>query len=135
MHCKTVSRVLTLDVGRIPGLEPLLRRWEAVRGPMPKDASYYALPGEFDFPSTQVDTWFKAVLDHLGAKSPAGETWSGHSLRIGAASAADAIGVSLRRICWMGGWSSQSSAVKDYIDPTCPASDAGRRFFGWLLPA
>ena len=33
------------------------------------------------------------------------------------------------------GWSSQSSAVKDYIDPTCPASDAGRRFFGWLLPA
>ena len=25
-------------------------------------------------------------------------------------------------------------AVKDYIDPTCPDSAAGRRYFGWLLP-
>jgi len=88
--------------------------------------SYYALPGQRDFPSTQVDTWLKLVLDHLGATAPAGEVWSGHSLRIGAASAADAIGVTLRRICWMGGWSSQSSAVKDYIDPTCPSSNAAR---------
>ena len=134
MHCKTVSRVLTLVVDRIPGLERLLRRWESVRGPTRRGVSYYALPGETDFPSTQVDAWFKDVLDHVGARSPAGETWSGHSLRIGAASAADAAGVSLRRICWMGGWSSQSSAVKDYIDPTCPDSAAGRRFFGWLLP-
>lgn len=134
MHVKSVSRVLTLDIDRIPGLAALLRRWEAVRGRVPDSASYYALPGESSFPSSQVDAWLKVVLDHLGARAPAGETWSGHSLRIGAASAADAIGVSMRRICWMGGWSSQSSAVKDYIDPTCPASDAGRRFFGWLLP-
>ena len=40
----------------------------------------------------------------------------------------------MRRICHMGGWASQSSAVKDYIDPTCPSSDAGRRYFAWLLP-
>ena len=72
---------------------------------------------------------------HVGARAPAGEAWSGHSLRIGAASAADAEGVSLRRICWMGGWTAQSSAVKDYIDPTCPDSPAARRYFGWLLSA
>ena len=70
-----------------------------------------------------------------GAAAPQGETWSGHSLRKGAASASDAIGVSLAKICYVGGWSSKSDAVKDYIDPTCPACDAGRRYFGWLLPA
>ena len=129
-----VSRVLTLDLTRLPGLDDLLRLWEEVRGPVPDHASYYALPGETGFPASQVDTWLKMALDHLGAPPPAGETWSGHSLRIGAASAADAAGVTLRRICWMGGWSSQSSAVKDYIDPTCPDSTAGRRYFGWLLP-
>ena len=134
-HAASVSRVLTLDTSRIPGLDDLLLRWEAVRGDVPNDASYYALPGQRGFPATQVDAWLKLVLDHLGAAAPAGESWTGHSLRKGAASAADAIGVSLRRICWMGGWSSQSSAVKDYIDPTCPCTDAGRRYFGWLLPA
>ena len=135
LHAASVSRVLTLDTSRIPGLDDLLLRWEAVRGDVPNDASYYALPGQRGFPATQVDAWLKLVLDHLGAAAPAGESWTGHSLRKGAASAADAIGVSLRRICWMGGWSSQSSAVKDYIDPTCPCTDAGRRYFGWLLPA
>ena len=134
MHCESVSRVLTLDLSRLPGLDLLLRRWEAARGDVPNHVSYYALPGESEFPATQVDEWFKVVLDHLGAQAPAGEVWSGHSLRIGAASAADAAGVTLRRICWMGGWTAQSSAVKDYIDPTCPDSPAGRRFFGWLLP-
>ena len=115
-------------------LDALLLKWESVRGDVDDDACYYALPGQRAFPSTQIDTWLKVVLDHLGAAAPAGETWTGHSLRIGAASASDAAGVSLRKIRWMGGWTSQSSAVKDYIDPTCPDSAAGRRYFGWLLP-
>ena len=137
LHAASVSRVLTLDTSRIPGLDDLLLRWEAVRGDVPNDASYYALPGQRGFPATQVDAWLKLVLDHLGAAAPAGESWTGHSLRKGAASAADAIGVSLRRICWMGGWSSQSSAVKDYIDPTCPCTDAGRRYMfpGFVSPS
>ena len=96
--------------------------------------THYALPGQRSFPSTQVDTWFKLVLDHVGAAPPHGEVWTGHSLRKGAASASDAAGVSLARICHVGGWSIKSSAVKDYIDPTCPDSAAGRRYFGWLLP-
>ena len=75
------------------------------------------------------------VLDHLGARPPAGEVWSGHSLRKGAATAAHAIGVSIASICHVGGWSIKSKAVYDYVDPTCRASAAARRFFGWLLPA
>ena len=135
MHCATVSRVVTLANARIPGLDALLARWESVRGSSDDAASYYALPGQRGFPATQVDTWFKFVLDHFGFRPPRGEMWSGHSLRKGAASAADAIGVSIARICHVGGWSSRSMTVRDYIDPTCPASAAGRRYFGWLLPA
>ena len=129
--------MLTLDVDSIPDLRALLDRWEAVRGEVSDDASYYALEGQYDFPSAQIDEWLKVVLRHLGVAAPRGETWTGHSLRKGAASAADAIGVSIVRICWMGGWTSKSNTVRDYIDPTCRARAcaAGRRFFGWLLPA
>ena len=86
------------------------------------------------FPSTQIDAWLKEILSHLGVAPPDGEQWSGHSLRKGAASGAAAIGAPLNRICWCGGWSQTSRAVHDYIDPTCPASTAARRFFGWLRP-
>ena len=75
-----------------------------MRGSSDDAASYYALPGQRGFPATQVDTWFKFVLDHFGFRPPRGEMWSGHSLRKGAASAADAIGVSIARICHVGGW-------------------------------
>ena len=43
-HCASVSRVLTIISSRIAGLDALLSKWEAVRGPVPKGASYYALP-------------------------------------------------------------------------------------------
>ena len=48
------------------------------------------------------------------------------------ASGSSAIDVSLTKICWCGGWSIQSKAVHDYVDPTCPATPACWLFFGWL---
>ena len=128
-----MSRVVTL--GHIPGLEALLERWERVRGPARKGSSYYALPGQRDFPATQVDTWLKLVLDHFGVRAPAGESWTGHSSRKGAASAMSAAGVSIDRICHVGGWSVKAKTIFDYVDPTCPDTAAGRRYFGWLVPA
>ena len=74
------------------------------------------------------------VLAHFDLQPPAQEKWSGHSLRKGAASGAAAIGVSLDRICFCGGWKIRGATVHDYIDPTCPATPAARRFFGWLRP-
>jgi len=131
------ARTLTLPPGCVPGLEQLLDSWERVRGPVvaAKD-SYYAFAAESKrtFPSTQIDTWVSLVLKHLGAQPPEGETWSGHSLRKGAASGANSIDVSLTKICHMGGWSILRRAVHDYIDPTCPATRACWRFFGWLAP-
>jgi hypothetical protein len=129
------ARVITLPPGAVPGLEQVLDKWEGFRGDAPPRRCYYALPGERNaFPSTQVDGWLREVLGHFGFAPPAGELWSGHSLRKGAASGASAAGVVLDRICWCGGWSILSKAVYDYIDPTCPTSDAARRFFGWLRP-
>jgi len=104
---------------------------------------YYVLPSETQhagrgvraFASSQIDTWLTFILGHLGVAPPEGETWSGHSLRKGAASASSAIGVSINRICYMGGWSIHGKTYTDYIDPTCPACRASYRFFGWLLPA
>ena len=79
-------------------------------------------------------SWLRIVLEHFDLRPPAQQTWSGHSLRKGAASAAAAVGVNLDRICFVGGWKIKAATVHDYIDPTCPATAAGRRFFGWLLP-
>ena len=62
-------------------------------------------PGVCAFASSQIDTWLTFILGHLGVAPPVGETWSGHSLRKGAASSSSAIGVSINRICFMGGWS------------------------------
>ena len=97
------------------------------------DVSYFSFAHERRaFESTQVDAWLRLVLDHLGEQPPAGEVWSGHSLRKGAASGAAALDVPLFRICFIGGWSIKSRAVHDYIDATCPDTAAARRFFGWL---
>ena len=74
----------------------------------------------------------KEILDHLDISAPDGESWSGHSLRKGAATGAHSIEVSIPKICWMGGWSIQSGVVHDYIDPSCPSSAAAAVFYGWL---
>lgn len=137
------ARLLTIPPGSIPGLDELLAKWLDFRGELRDDDCFYALPFEValagtrcvHYTSSQVDKWLQLVLARLDVAPPAGETWTGHSLRKGAASGAAAIGVSLDRICFLGGWSIASKVVHDYIDPTCPSSPAAYRFFGWLLPA
>ena len=134
---RTRARTFTIPPGAIPGLEELLAKWESFRGEVPSDVSYWRLPGERArrFPPSAIDGWLRAILDHLDARPPPGELWSGHSLRKGAASGAAAEGVSLERICYCGNWSVRSKSVHDYVDPTCPQTAACRRFFGWLRPS
>ena len=130
------ARTLTFPPGAIPCLDTLLDKWESVRGDVPDGRCYFAYAHEkrVSFPSTQVDTWVQLCLSHLGLEPPAGEKWTGHSLRKGAASGAAALDVALHRICYVGGWSIKARTVFDYIDPTCPLTPACRRFFGWLKP-
>ena len=129
-----VARTITFPPGAVPGLEELLSMWEALRGAS-SASCYFAFPHEqrSTWEPSAVDGWLGSILGHLGESPPEGETWSGHSLRKGAASGAGAIDVALFRICFMGGWSVRGGAVHDYIDATCPDTPAARRFFGWLL--
>ena len=132
------ARAIPLPPTAIAGFDELLLKWEGYRGAVRPTDSYFRLPAvdghkRRTFNSDQIDAWLRDTLGHLDAKAPDGETWSGHSLRKGAASGSYAVGVDILRICHMGGWSSARGAYIDYIDMSCPDDAAARRFFGWLL--
>ena len=60
------ARSITIPPGAIPGLEALLAKWEAFRGPRGERDCYYALPGERRaFPASAVDGWLREILAHL----------------------------------------------------------------------
>ena len=97
----------------------------------------FALPGEGapDRPAQLLNSWMAAALQHAGIRPPAGVSWSSHSLRSGAASAARAVGVPEHIIAHRGGWAQDSSALRRrYIDPSIQPSPAAGMFFGWLVP-
>lgn len=99
--------------------------------------NFWRLPsdtGEWTSSSKICSQWLKEAIARLGRAPPPGFSWSSHSLRKGAASAANAIGVALHVICYHGGWSSKSGVVHDYIDHTVGANAAAAAFFSWLLP-
>eukprot|EP00873_Tetraselmis_striata_P024211 jgi/Tetstr1/444475/TSEL_032356.t1 len=83
--------------------------------------------------STMSD-WRSAAVRLVGAASPAGTSWTSHSLRKGAASAANAIGVPLSHIRYQGGWATNSDVVLDYIDPNVLPSPGAWFFFGHIAP-
>eukprot|EP00873_Tetraselmis_striata_P014235 jgi/Tetstr1/434499/TSEL_023591.t1 len=61
--------------------------------------------------------------------------WIAHSLRKGAASAANnAIGVPLSHIRYQGGWATDSDVVLDYIDPNVLPLPGAWFFFGHIAP-
>ncbi len=133
-HIESTARTITFPPGAVPGLDALLDRWEALRGaPKSSNRSYFSLPRERgEWAESQVNAWVQSILAHLDFAAPDGESWSGHSLRKGAASGADAEGVQLHVIAFIGNWSIKSKTIHDYIDPTCPRTPACLRYFGWL---
>eukprot|EP01043_Picozoa_sp_COSAG02_P015093 COSAG02_NODE_635_length_19251_cov_32.350982_1_plen_98_part_00 len=77
---------------------------------------------------------FQRVLVELGCAPPAGFRWTLHCIRAGAASECNALDIAMSKIRRQGDWSAKSTVPEDdYIDAQCPKSDAGRRFFGWLM--
>eukprot|EP00873_Tetraselmis_striata_P010524 jgi/Tetstr1/430788/TSEL_020573.t1 len=60
-------------------------------------------------------------------------SWTSHSLRKGATSAANAIGVPLSHIRYQGGWATNSDVV-DYIDPNVLPSPGAWFFVGHIAP-
>jgi hypothetical protein len=73
------------------------------------------------------------TVSHLGVAPPAGRYWTLHCVRAGAASETSALGLSLPKIRAFGGWGLRSLVPeRRYINPMCPASQSGHRFFGWM---
>ena len=77
--------------------------------------------------------WLQTAYKATGNNPPTGFSWTSHSLRKGAASAANAIKVALTDIRYAGGWSTNSTVLESkYIDFSMPASRAAYIFFGHL---
>eukprot|EP00873_Tetraselmis_striata_P003119 jgi/Tetstr1/423383/TSEL_014069.t1 len=78
--------------------------------------------------------WLSTAINLVNAAPPAGTSWTSHSLRKGAASAANAIGTPLSHIRYQGGWATNSDVVLDYIDPNVLPSPGAWFFFGHIAP-
>eukprot|EP00873_Tetraselmis_striata_P025705 jgi/Tetstr1/445969/TSEL_000298.t1 len=81
-----------------------------------------------------MSNWLSTAVNLVNAAPPAGTSWTSHSLRKGAASAANAIGAPLSHIRYQGGWATNSDVVLDYIDPNVLPSPGAWFFFGHIAP-
>jgi hypothetical protein len=139
---RRARRKLVFPVPALGGIAPLLAYWVRLQSSTSSssaaaDGSFWRIPGDpstFSSSSDACTEWLQLSCTLLGHAPPPGESWSSHSLRKGAASAASALLVPLNTICFIGGWSIKSKVVHDYVDPTVLPSPAGRRFFQWCLP-
>lgn len=138
------SRVLRVPLLGRPDGHPLtlLRRHHehrlcscAQRGLQPDRV---ALFDHKDLPPTSASALVSAALNTVLQRTdytvPPGVTFSSHSLRSGAATAAIAAGAPLPAVMAWCGWRSLASAQR-YIDPTVRASAATNLFFSFLRPA
>jgi hypothetical protein len=80
-----------------------------------------------------ISGWLLQACKAIQRQPPEGFSWTSHSLRKGAASAAHAIGARLTDIRYMGGWATNSTVLEaKYIDFAMLPSPAARLFFGYL---
>eukprot|EP00873_Tetraselmis_striata_P022814 jgi/Tetstr1/443078/TSEL_031134.t1 len=102
------------------------------------ETNFWAVtPSEQSKPWTAatMSDWLSTAVRLVGAAPPAGTSSTSHSLRKGAASAANAIGVPLSHIRYQGGWATNSDVVLDYIDPNVLPSPGAWFFFGHIAPS
>ena len=112
----------------------LLQRWHDASAAWQRPGDvYWSLPSDGTiWRASIIDAWLKQLLLKVGHSPPAGETWSGHSLRSGGASASLAIGVNMFYIMHHGVWKSMA-AVQRYLSLHVLPSPAAFLFFGWML--
>ena len=134
-------RVITLPQSDLPqALTASLRVWAGLRQGQAAAATdlwwdVAAQPAGAKWTAATVTEWLRLSLDLQDAAPSADGQYSSHSLRKGAASALNAIGVTLPVIRAHGGWAADSAVVLDYIDPAVRPCAAARAFFGWLAPS
>lgn len=116
-----------------PGKRTLLRVLSAFFDSAPCTEEYlWKLPQDGTWNPKVIDGMLDRLLALLNVSPPEGYTYSSHSIRSGAASAAFAVDVNILRICFCGGWAQSSTAVYQYIDLTWRPSPEAMFFFGHL---
>ena len=99
-----------------------LRRWSL--GPSQDTALWSA---------DTVSGWLLLACNAVLFHPPEGFRWTSHSLRKGAVSAANAIGVRLTDIRYVSGWSTNSTVLEaKYIDFAMLPTAAARLFFSYM---
>jgi hypothetical protein len=100
-------------------------------------SSRWSLSPEEDLERWSADTltvWLQAAYTAAHHQPPTGFSGTSHSLRKGAASAANAIGARFTDFRNAGGWSTNSTVLESkYIDFTMQPSEEVLLFFGFLL--
>ena len=115
-------------------VDQLLLRWYAASAHFQTaDSLFWSLRSEQTLEAPIVTKWLAKCATLTGWAAPAGEKWTGHSLRSGGASACQAIDVPLFYIMSFGVWRS-TEAVQRYLSALILPSDAAWLFFGWLQP-
>eukprot|EP00873_Tetraselmis_striata_P039470 jgi/Tetstr1/459734/TSEL_005087.t1 len=136
-------RVLLLPVSEHPRMARLLRYFidnvqsaPLVTVGLPTSNFWAVNVAEQSKPWTAatMSDWLSTAVNLVNAAPPAGTSWTSHSLRKGAASAANAIGAPLSHIRYHGGWATNSDVVLDYIDPNVLPSPGAWFFFGHIAP-
>jgi hypothetical protein len=112
----------------------LLHSWHATSAAWQRPGDvYWSLPLDSTvWRSSVIDAWLKQLLLKVGHSPPAGETWSGHSLRSGGASASLAICVNMFYIMHHRVWKSMA-AVQRYLSLHVLPSPSAFLFFSWML--
>ena len=107
--------IVTVPSAGRPELAHVLREYIAARCGLfaakgqPAPGHLWCLPGEGVPKTAQQTEWLQRAVALRRRAPPAGFKWTGHSMCKGAASAASAIGVSLPRVRYLGGWSPTSA--------------------------
>eukprot|EP00873_Tetraselmis_striata_P006097 jgi/Tetstr1/426361/TSEL_016673.t1 len=136
-------RVLLLPVEEHPRIARLLHYFIDKVQSVPlvtialAETNFWAVtPSEQSKPWTaaKMSDWLFTAVRLVGAAPPAGTSWTSHSLRKGAASAANAVGVPLSHIRYQGGWATNTDVVLDYIDLNVLPSPGAWFFFGHIAP-
>eukprot|EP00873_Tetraselmis_striata_P016956 jgi/Tetstr1/437220/TSEL_025950.t1 len=137
-------RVLLLQVSEHPRVARLLRHFlDHVVQSVPLAtvglavSNFWAVSSDEQskpWTAATMSDWLSTAVRLVNAAPPAGTSWTSHSLRKAAASAANAIGVPLSHIRYQGGWATNSGVVLDYIDPNVLPSPGAWFFFGHIAP-
>ncbi|KAK3288430.1 hypothetical protein CYMTET_4087 [Cymbomonas tetramitiformis] len=134
-----VKRRLTIPWKGVALLKELIEHWEFYRdtawgiSAKSQPDAYWLLPEDpKNFKASVANDWIGLALSELDCRPPEGGHFSAHNTRKGATTWARAVGVTMEKVCFLGGWSQFSSAVQHYIDPTALRDTDMDYYFAWL---